>query len=369
MNRNHGGSRYIPPDDGENTGNEAFNAHKALFGDVKPWMYRDGWDIEAEYVDRLNSSRSLRDASLFSLQVELSNLPAKLASLALELDAFEDLVSASRFRRVCWKAQKGNSHGSVYLHAVSSEGGKVRERSLGNLLSSSDAQDELKALVGRNKALNYLKLLATYFETRAKITTYADASGLAMPFTPSRGVHPVSQWGMSAVPIWEEILKVTQQNIARYLVLDDEVNEIAFEFNHDRQPIRYRTIIMRPPVLKTDRMGPGFPGFRVVTNLVRGDSKKRQTMDIVEYKKKRALKQFAKDLEATLGRVPSKDEIREAKKASTVRHRAFSPWLTEDLIAHCHLGKHTTKINRLQARLQKRHEEWQALRERLSALI
>ena len=349
--------------EGGDTRNETIDAHKALFGDVRPWKYRDGWDIEAEYINTLAESKGRRDEYLFDLITYVTGLPEHVGSLAAHLQAIEQ-ANAKGNVRLRWKGWLGKAHSAVYL--VESEGqvgGK--EVSLGNLFSSDQARSRLKTVLGRNTALKYLSLLDEYGRLKDRIEREMKDASYDFQFKVDRARHPVEQWTNSVGTFWEELVSITKQNIERYLALDDQANEIAFEFNFDRQPIRYRTIVMRPQVRTTDRMGPGFPQFRVVTNIDRKTGK-RQTKAIQDYKRDLILKAVARELTRTLGREPERAEV--VAERAKARKRACSIWITEELLAHCKLGKHTTKINRLQKRLEDIHAEWCALREKLGTL-
>ncbi|SED38415.1 hypothetical protein SAMN05216178_7027 [Pseudomonas saponiphila] len=349
--------------EGPDTPNETVDAHKALFGDVRPWKYRSGWDIEAEYVSALGEAKGTRDEYLFGLITYVSELPQRVDGLAAQLKAIEQGVGKSG-ARLRWQGWLGNPHSAVYLMEPEGETG-AKEVSMGNLFNNEQARARLRAVIGRNRAVQYLALLDEYDRIKARVVREIKSSSHDFKFKVDRTKHPVEQWANSVGPFWEALVSSTKQNIDRYLELDDQANEIAFEFNFDRQPIRWRTIVLRPEVKVSDPMGPSFPHFRVVTNIDRKTGK-RQTKAIEDYKRDLILKAVARELKAALGRAPERAEV--LAERAKARKRACSMWITEELLAHCKLGKHTTKINRLQKRLQDIHPEWSELRERLTRL-
>jgi hypothetical protein len=352
-------------DEAEISASDTIDAQKALFGNVRPWKYRMGGEIEDEYVESLMEARSKRDALLIDLLISVSELPRKLRNLASHVERYESQIRGRCGYGLRWEAWKGAPHSAVYLVQIHDDGGS-RKTSLGNLFSSEEARLCLRDVIGRNKAIAYLSCLDEYRRIKEKITAEMASEKHAFTFVSERSKHPIEQWVNSVGPFWEALVSVTQQNIDRYLELDEAATEVCFAFNFERQPIRWRSLVCRAPLRRTDPLGPGFPEFRVVTNHDRLTGK-RQTMRVDAYKQRLAFRELARELSKQLGRAATKEEVKAAHAVQ--RKRAFSPWITKELISHCKLGRHTTKINGRQRRLKTLAVEWTEVRERLAALI
>lgn len=340
------------------------DAQKALFGGKKPWNSRAGAEIEDEYVRALTEAKSSRDGYLFELLVYVSELQSRTQGLADRVAGYEaDLKCSGRFT-VRWEGWNGAPHSAVYLVEITT-GESQQKHVRGNLVSSEDARNFLRHALGRNTAIAYCRCLDEYIQIKTAVTRQMSHIKHHFEFRSDRRFHPIAQWVQSVGPFWEALTSLTKQNIDRYLELDAKALDLAFAFNAERQPIRWRSVICRPELKRADPLGPGFPGFRVVTNNDRYTGK-RQTVGVAAYKAKLAERGTARELEKLLGRTVTLAEVKLAR--SKMRKRAFSPWLTKDLIAHCKLGRHTKQINSRQRQLKKLAGEWHELRERLAAL-
>jgi len=350
--------------------NETLNRKKSVLEAVRPWNHRPAPEIESEYLQLLSLSRARRDANFLDLVDFLVALPERLLLMAAEMKGFEDQLRLKGEFLVRWEAWNGKPHSAVYLSVIERAGGATKKRSLGNLIGSEVVRDNLKKVAGRNQALAYLRQLDAYWGIRAVIQAEIALAGQPLVFKPDRTMHPIAQWVKSVGPFWEELPAITQQNIDQFLELDHAVNEVGFAFNLERQPIRWRSIVCRPPISKSDPMGPGLPGFRVVTSQQRslqGGALKRQTVAVADYKRRLAKRALEKALTKEVGRPVTTKEVDEAR--GQMREREFTPWITKELISHCRLGRQTSAINRRQKALKRLSVDWIRLRERLAALI
>lgn len=343
---------------------------KSVFEPSRAWNHRPAPEIESDYLQSLSLSKAQRDANLIDLIDFLVALPKKLLLLVDEMKRFEEQLRSRGEYYVRWEAWNGKPHSAAYLMALEREGGTIRKKSLGNLIGGELAREQLKKAAGRNQALGYLRHLDAYWSIHMIIQAEARHAGQLLVFKPDRTLHAVEQWVKSVGTFWEELPAITQQNIDQFLELDHEVNEVGFAFNLERQPIRWRSIVCRPSVNKSDPMGPGLPGFRVVTSLQRslqGNALKRQTVAVSDYKRRLAKRALEKELAKALGRPVTQAEVDQAR--GQMREREFTPWITKELISHCRLGRHSSAINRRQKALKRLSVDWIRLRERLAALI
>lgn len=343
---------------------------KSVFRPNRAWNHRPAPEIESDYLQSLSLSKAQRDANLIDLVDFLVGLPKKLLLLVEEMKKFEEHLRSRGEYYVRWEAWNGKPHSAAYLMTLEHVGGTTRKKSLGNLIGGELAREQLKKAAGRNQALGYLRHLDAYWSIHLAIQAEARQAGKPLVFKPDRTLHAIEQWVKSVGTFWEELPSITQQNIDQFLELDHEVNEVAFAFNLERQPIRWRSIVCRPSVNKSDPMGPGLPGFRVVTSQQRslqGNVPKRQTVSVSDYKRRLAKRALEKELAKALGRPVTQTEVDQAR--GQMREREFTPWITKELISHCRLGRHTSAINRRQKALKRLSVDWIRLRERLAALI
>ena len=357
-------------DGGRKSADETVSAKKSVFGSIRPWNQRSAPDIESDFLQSLSLSRARRDANLIDLVDFLAGLPRKLMQLAVEMKKFEEHLRSKGEYFVRWEAWNGKPHSAAYLMVVEQDGGSKRKRSLGNLIGGVVARDHLKDAGGRNQALAYLRLLDAYWGIHLAIQIEIAHEGQDFVFRADRTLHPIEQWVKSVGLFWEELPVITQQNIDQFLGLDHEVNEIGFAFNLERQPIRWRSIVCRPSISKSDPMGPSLPGFRVVTSQHRShqsNALKRQTVTVADYKRRLAKRMLEKALTKDLGRPATPNEVDQAR--GQMREREFTPWITQELLSHCRLGRHSASIIRRQKALKRLSVDWIRLRERLAALI
>ena len=154
--------------------------------------------------------------------------------------------------------------------------------------------------------------------------------------------------------------------IEKYLELDSELNQLAFEFNEARQPVRFRSIICRRECPALDPLSPAEPRYRVVEYFDRRTGK-RSSRDVSSYKQRLNQQKVRERLALSLGRPPTEADL--SAVISTRPSRKPTPWLTAELISHCHLGKHSGSINRHQKNMVTILEEWGSLRVLIRALL
>jgi len=154
--------------------------------------------------------------------------------------------------------------------------------------------------------------------------------------------------------------------VERFLELDTELNDLVFEFNAARQPVRFNSIICRRDCSNSYVLSPAEPKFRVIVNFNRRTGR-RSSKDVQTYKQVLAKQRLTEKLEKSLGRPPDAAEVEQA--ANRQRNRLPTPWLTEDLISHCKLGRHSAEIVRNQKKMATVMDEWGALRQTLQALL
>ncbi len=79
--------------------------------------------------------------------------------------------------------------------------------------------------------------------------------------------------------------------VERFLELDTELNDLVFEFNAARQPVRFNSIICRRDCSNVDLLSPAEPKFRVIVNFNRRTGR-RSSKDVQTYKQVLAKKRL-----------------------------------------------------------------------------
>ena len=96
--------------------------------------------------------------------------------------------------------------------------------------------------------------------------------------------------------------------VERFLELDTELNDLVFEFNAARQPVRFHSIICRRDCSNLDLLSPAEPKYRVIVHLNRRTGR-RSSRDVQSYKQDLAKKRLVDKLEKSLGRPLTAGEV------------------------------------------------------------
>ncbi len=342
----------------------------AYFSAKKGWKYRRGWEVDEEFRGSLDLAIDRRNATFFELLVEWDQLLPRLQSLAEEIFSIEQTMSVDpdcQRLRVRWMLAADGVPAWAYLWTREKKSEAAGKDSLVGALrpDCKPVTKLLRKVLGKAGADAYLEKVGAYLALAKRVRTFATLESPSANKSPGRE-HPLRRWMNSLDAIWTAQNEDLKQTIDRFMGIDAELSELAFEFNFARQPIRYRSIICRPDIDLKDPLGPGCVHFRVVSNINR-ESGKRQTRDVPAYKAELVLKKIGWGLKRTTGVEPSRAEIKAER--SKMRTRAFSPWITDDLLAHCHLGKHRRKILQHQEMMAALMTEWAEIRARLKSLL
>lgn len=154
--------------------------------------------------------------------------------------------------------------------------------------------------------------------------------------------------------------------VERFLELDAELNDLVFEFNAARQPVRFHSIICRRDCSSLDVLSPAEPKFRVIVHLNRRTGR-RSSKDVQSYKQDLFRERLKAKLGNGLGRPPSTEEIDLAMPKQ--RKRLPTPWLTKDLISHCKLGRHSSEILKYHKEIVTSTSNWDEKRQLIQTLL
>jgi hypothetical protein len=198
--------------------------------------------------------------------------------------------------------------------------------------------------MGKRKAAHFSKGLDKFLvdADRAARWASAGATGTVEPRWSEIGLN---NWIDGIGDACELSAKTIAGVIERFLNLDAELNDLIFEFNEARQPVRFHSIICRREVRASDPLSPAEPRFRVVEFYDRRTGR-RSSRDVQSYKQKMAVARISAELRKHLEREPTKAEVDTV--LANRRMRKPNATITAELISHCKLGKHSAGIHRLQ---------------------
>lgn len=176
----------------------------------------------------------------------------------------------------------------------------------------------------------------------------------------------LDQWIDAIGRLAEKVSIRATSIVESFLDLDSELNEQVFEFNAARQPVRFHSIVCRRDCSNLDVLSPAEPKFRVVVHFNRRTGR-RTSEDVQSYKQGLVKKRLEAKLANTLGRPATVDEIEQGMTRQ--RKRLPTPWLTEDLISHCKLGRHEAEIFRHQEKIVTNIGNWKDKRQLIEILL
>lgn len=267
-----------------------------------------------------------------------------------------------------WRASQKRGRIScieVYLSKGSSASGDFSRVSL---RGHGDRIGHMTKLIGRTKAKSFSKDMEHFLELARRAVRWVNAFpgddlGVLIPKSKAYGLE---QWMASIAEACERRSSLAAGEVERFLSLEEEIDNLVFEFNEARQPVRFRSIICRRECPPLDPLSPAEPRYRVVEFFDRRTGR-RSSRDVASYKRRLAEKKAKDRLKGVLGRDPNAAEIEELR--TTRSNRKPSPWLTEEIIAHCHLGRHSGSINNHQKRMAAILEDWGSSRALIRALL
>ncbi|MBM5458771.1 hypothetical protein H8F21_14480 [Pseudomonas sp. P66] len=253
----------------------------------------------------------------------------------------------------------------VYLSKGSKGAGNFQRVSL---RKHEDRLNHMAELIGRKAAKSFSKDLESFLQAARRAVRWVNAFpgddlGVLIPKSKATGLE---KWIRAISDACEQRSVLAAGEVERFLRIDEELDHLVFEFNEARQPVRFRSIICRRECPLLDPLSPAEPRYRVVEYFDRRTGR-RSSRDVCGYKQRLKMQKLRDRLKLDLGRDPSPDEV--AASQSSRPSRKPSPWLTEEIIAHCHLGKHSGSINNHQNRMAAILEEWGSARALVRALL
>lgn len=318
----------------------------------------DATKYSSEFVEKY-------DASIKARQQTFDEMTAWLPNLGQVADDIVDLAASVKKKLKTHDRAKGatlkfeckkrpSSNGQLYISIrVRRDGSDVTNGLTG--LASGDARKLLSPVVGREVATSLLGLVEQINAVNELLTVL---SGLAPRFDDFREPGP-----SSLLAVWANAMHhygvsagaALKGRIDQFLAADEELLQQAFLFNHERNNVRFNSILCRLVLAPSDPLGPRGVEFRVVRKIV-PTTGVRVSNPIVAVKKHLSRLQDQRALEASLGRVPTPEEVDEVRAKR--RERSYTPWITVDLISHCHLGTQIRDVLHRQKKIVACMEGW-----------
>lgn len=330
-------------------------------------------DLAGPFIQRLAEVTERRDTTLLSLLDQMAFVHSELESLARKVLAYEGGWAQRRSTdgwSLMWTWRASLKEGRVScIEVYLSKGSKISgDFQRVSLRAHEDRLLHLSDLIGRKAAKSFSKDLECFLQAARRAVRWVNAFpgddlGILSPKSKAVGLE---RWIKAIAEACERRSSIAAGEVERFLKMDEELNHLVFEFNEARQPVRFRSIICRRECPELDLLSPAEPRYRVVEYFDRRTGR-RSSRDVSSYKQRLKIQKQRERLSIQLGRDPLPDEI--AALQPSRPSRKPSPWLTDELISHCHLGKHSGSINNHQKRMAAILEEWGSVRALLRALL
>ncbi|QHF00433.1 hypothetical protein LCG56_29005 (plasmid) [Pseudomonas cannabina pv. alisalensis] len=338
-------------------------------------MRRNVRDVElaGPFIQKLTEMTKRRENLLIGIVDQMAFVETTLQRLAEKVRSYEGGWAQRRSQNGwslmwMWRASEKVGRVScveVYLSKGTKKGGDFQRVSLRTVEARLD---HMTPLLGRKRCKSFSRDLELLLDAARRAVRWVNAFpandlGILVPKSKATGLD---EWISALARACETRSVKAAGLIEKYLELDNELNQLAFEFNEARQPVRFRSIICRRECPSLDPLSPGEPRYRVVEYFDRRTGK-RSSRDVSSYKQRLNQQKVRDRLALALGRPPTEADL--SAVISARPNRKPSPWLTEELISHCHLGKHSGSINKHQKNMVAILEEWASMRALIRALL
>lgn len=330
-------------------------------------------ELAAPFLQKQADQIRRRGDALIHLVERMSLVRHSLSQAAEKVRAYQE---GTRIRRRSsgwslswmWRASRRDGHVlpiEVYLSTGSKGKGTFTQLSL----KARETRLSLMApLLGRKGASKFSKDLDSFLLLARKSVDWINAfpGEDVAELMPRSKAYGLDRW-LDLVSEGCELRSSQAAGLVEsFLKLDEELDHLVFEFNDARQPVRYRSIICRRECPSLDTLAPSEPRYRVVDYFDRRTGR-RSSRDISSYKQRLQAQKLRERLVRSLGREPTQDEVRASTQRQ--RKRVPSPWLTPEIVSHCHLGKHSGAIFNHQNRMAMALDRWDSCRNQIRSLL
>lgn len=318
----------------------------------------DATKYSADYVERFKASIEKRQKTFDEMIAwlrELGQAADGIVELAIGVKKklkTNDRAKGATLKFECKK--RPSSNGQLYISIrIRRDGSDVTKGLTG--VESAEARRLLAPMVGREVTTSLLPLIEQINEVNDALTVLSDLDPNFDDFRESGPSSLLKVWSKAMHLYGMAASDALKSRIDEFLGVDAELLEQAFLFNHERNNVRWNSILCRMVLAPADPLGPRGIQFRVVKKIV-PTTGLRVSNPLVSVKKYRSRLQDQKALEASLGREPTPEEVDEVRAKR--RNRSYTPWITVDLISHCYLGTQIRDVLHRQKKIVACMESW-----------
>ncbi|MCK1788922.1 hypothetical protein [Pseudomonas violetae] len=329
-------------------------------------------DLSGPFIERQTELTTRRQQTLLQLIDRMAFIKEVLVATSRKVLGYQDSERVRRHAagwQLMWMWRSSRTPNKVSgIEVYLSKGSRGKDFQQVSLRSREERLRHMEPFLGRKAAKNFSRDLDRFFEVAGRAVGWINAFrsedlGELIPRSKSYGLD---RWIAAVGEACEIRSSLASGVVEKFFMLDEELNQAVFEFNEARQPVRFRSIICRRECPKLDPLSPAEPRYRVVEYFDRRTGKRR-SRDVRSYKKRLQIQKVREKLKHDLGRDPTQEEVDWI--VASQRKRMPSPWLTGDLISHCHLGKHSGSIVRHQKKLASILDEWDSCRTLIRSLL
>lgn len=330
-------------------------------------------DHVGPFVEKLKVATASRQTLLHGLVDDVTfvreHLSASAVTLMAQLEMYPTTIDGVG-QSIQWRWRPHSCATKVRsIEVLLSRDDTSSERRSQKMLSLRNRENRvalLSPVMGKRKAAHFSKGLDKFLVDADRAARWASAGGRPVLLNQGGLRSGLNNWIDGIGDACELSAKTIAGVIERFLNLDAELNDLIFEFNEARQPVRFHSIICRREVRASDPLSPAEPRFRVVEFYDRRTGR-RSSRDVQSYKQKMAVARISAELRKHLEREPTKAEVDTV--LANRRMRKPNATITAELISHCKLGKHSAGIHRLQKKIADVMGQWEASRAFLQALL
>lgn len=330
-------------------------------------------DLAGPFVKRLADQSARREQTLLALLDSMAFAREELTALASKVQLYRGYAGQRRAGAGwslvwSWRASRRAGRVSV-IEVYLSIGSKATDDYKQLSLRDREARILLMSpYLGRKQARNFSRDLERFLMAAQRVVRWINAfpdDDLAV-LLPKSKAYGLDRWLEAVSDACEARSSVAGRVVERFFSLDEELNDLVFEFNEARQPVRFRSIICRRECSALDPLSPSEPRYRVVEFFDRRTGR-RSSREVSAYKRRLQVTKAQERLAREVGRDLSPEEIETSRRF--IRNRVPSPRLTDELISHCHLGKHSHSILDHQKRMAAVMDEWESCRTLIRSLL
>lgn len=314
------------------------------------------------YIERLAASKGRAVATMGELLSWVNKLDAEAAEHIVDLEPFLDIFPVTRkseYVRTVFDIHTSPQRYGALGISLKSQGMRKDLSTLSKAELFETFRRYCSADEAKKHALSYLAFQALMDRISA-----LKFLGVDFPKTTTGGAV-LPRWFDAVRDYGQLCSKPLEEAFKRFIELGNELDELISDFNSFAGPIRYRAIRCSYTLDESDPLGPSNPELKV--SITKAQTVRRRYNLMPEFKRQLRRARVRDQLEYELGRAPDKAEIDAGM--SKLRNRKPTPWLTNEVIKACYLGRRSKDLLETQSKLVAVMEPWSDLRMKLQALL